>query len=927
MTQQQEQQTTSLPKSYSLPAQLSHYSSSSGPVFLTGAAPLSISRACTTAVTSIEFGVGSISDFDLLGKGKGVGHSVTGVQLSRRLLAKDGSGGHYRNRSVGSQSLFEGAAPQFGDHSGNGNNDGPTGAVPRDQPRGRRVSSTASFFNSSSNKNNINVRADPKSTGQQQQQQQQYQHQQQSPPALSPSSSTSSCSSSSSASISSEPAPVSSSLSPSSSTPSKEEQHRGVDQEQEHCSSPPSLSSSVSSSNNSNSPASSPASPVSPILSSTTRHPCDNNKGHAVPLGSIKEGRPLFSCSPTSSSTLPQPSSHSPHSRHLSASAAVVVTRHKYPDHHHRPPPITPTALAPPRKPYSSLNSSPTTPSPSSRAPPSPIVIHRSRSITFATPSSPSSAALNISPAECHSLSPSTASPADAAYFAPISPRTLSFRRKTSSFFLSLSSPSSVASLTSLYQSGNRPLASTNPAHFQQGQGQAQAQVKAQAQSQSQQYPKQQQAQYRSPDYLTAYFAETHHRPQSSSCHHKARSSSLSVIGAAGPGLLRTQQQQQQSLFAKQGQDRSRSHSQNVVFSSSSFLPLSSSSNSHTHSSAHPPSPSSACLSAPLSSNVKRTTAPSFLLQAPDTPTPAAAPSSSSALLSTPPHPISATSVLSSSPPSLYSVSPPTRPSSSLSSTSSASTPSFSSSSPKHHRNSNRHHHHHYHHNQQVYSTSPSPLGKYSSSPGSTNHSIHTRLHHHHTKHITAIPTTTLNNTHVNSSHSSVSAGTRYRSRHSTTAPSLYRPLMIPRKAKQAVLSLVTTEQPKYGPSRSTQSTVHGGDWGETAIPAAGGQYQQQGVEPNSAGAGQDPWMMVTGSGSSYVSNANTNSAGLSSASGLPSSVGTPLNVREDQLNRMPALQLLDRNADTDPVLDVETAHQVCLSPHYSFRLGVADTS
>ncbi|KAK5815192.1 hypothetical protein F5H01DRAFT_211428 [Linnemannia elongata] len=468
MTQQQEQQTTSLPKSYSLPAQLSHYSSSSGPVFLTGAAPLSISRACTTAVTSIEFGVGSISDFDLLGKGKGVGHSVTGVQLSRRLLAKDGSGGHYRNRSVGSQSLFEGAAPQFGDHSGNGNNDGPTGAVPRDQPRGRRVSSTASFFNSSSNKNNINVRADPKSTGQQQQQQQQYQHQQQSPPALSPSSSTSSCSSSSSASISSEPAPVSSSLSPSSSTPSKEEQHRGVDQEQEHCSSPPSLSSSVSSSNNSNSPASSPASPVSPILSSTTRHPCDNNKGHAVPLGSIKEGRPLFSCSPTSSSTLPQPSSHSPHSRHLSASAAVVVTRHKYPDHHHRPPPITPTALAPPRKPYSSLNSSPTTPSPSSRAPPSPIVIHRSRSITFATPSSPSSAALNISPAECHSLSPSTASPADAAYFAPISPRTLSFRRKTSSFFLSLSSPSSVASLTSLYQSGNRPLASTNPAHFQQ---------------------------------------------------------------------------------------------------------------------------------------------------------------------------------------------------------------------------------------------------------------------------------------------------------------------------------------------------------------------------------------------------------------------------------------------------------------------------
>ncbi|KAG0307714.1 oxidation resistance protein 1 [Linnemannia gamsii] len=136
---------------------------------------------------------------------------------------------------------------------------------------------------------------------------------------------------------------------------------------------------------------------------------------------------------------------------------------------------------------------------------------------------------------------------------------------------------------------------------------------------------------------------------------------------------------------------------------------------------------------------------------------------------------------------------------------------------------------------------------------------------------------------------------------------------MIPRKAKQAVLSLVTTEQPKYGPSRSTQSTVHGGDWGETAVPAAGGQYQQQGVEPNSAVSGQDPWMLVSGSGSSYVSSANANSAGFNSSSGLPSSVGTPLTVREDQLNRMPPLQLLERNADTDPVLDAEIAHQIRL--------------
>ncbi|KAG0263257.1 oxidation resistance protein 1 [Linnemannia exigua] len=71
--------------------------------------------------------------------------------------------------------------------------------------------------------------------------------------------------------------------------------------------------------------------------------------------------------------------------------------------------------------------------------------------------------------------------------------------------------------------------------------------------------------------------------------------------------------------------------------------------------------------------------------------------------------------------------------------------------------------------------------------------------------------------------------------------------------------------------------------------------------------------MMVTGSGSSYVSTSNANSAGVNLASGLPSSTGTPLNVREEQLNRLPALQLLERSADTDPVLDVETAHQIRL--------------
>ncbi|KAF9920282.1 oxidation resistance protein 1 [Linnemannia zychae] len=135
---------------------------------------------------------------------------------------------------------------------------------------------------------------------------------------------------------------------------------------------------------------------------------------------------------------------------------------------------------------------------------------------------------------------------------------------------------------------------------------------------------------------------------------------------------------------------------------------------------------------------------------------------------------------------------------------------------------------------------------------------------------------------------------------------------MIPRKAKQAVLSLVTTEQPKHGPARSTQSTVHGGDWGESAVPTVDGEHQQQGVEPNSAGSGYDPWMVVTGSGSSYVSN-NTNSASLSSTSGLPSSVISPLTAREEQLNRLPTLQLLDRHADTDPVLDIDVANQIRL--------------
>ncbi|KAF9184366.1 oxidation resistance protein 1 [Haplosporangium sp. Z 767] len=139
---------------------------------------------------------------------------------------------------------------------------------------------------------------------------------------------------------------------------------------------------------------------------------------------------------------------------------------------------------------------------------------------------------------------------------------------------------------------------------------------------------------------------------------------------------------------------------------------------------------------------------------------------------------------------------------------------------------------------------------------------------------------------------------------------------MCPQKAKQSVLSLVTKEQPKYGPARSTQSTVNGGDWGEPTIPGS----TDYGVEPTSAASGQDPWMLVTGSGSSYISdmrdNSNNNSninIANSNRSGFSSDLSTPLLVREEQLNRLPTLQLLDRNEDTDPVLDLEVAHQIRL--------------
>ncbi|KAF9109784.1 oxidation resistance protein 1 [Mortierella sp. AM989] len=130
---------------------------------------------------------------------------------------------------------------------------------------------------------------------------------------------------------------------------------------------------------------------------------------------------------------------------------------------------------------------------------------------------------------------------------------------------------------------------------------------------------------------------------------------------------------------------------------------------------------------------------------------------------------------------------------------------------------------------------------------------------------------------------------------------------MIPRKAKEAVLSLVTTEQSKYGSIRSTQSTVRGGDWGEPS--SSPGNQHAQGAEPNSASSGQDPWMMVTGSGSSYFNNNNHSSP----SPGLTNSASTPIMTREEQLSKLPPLQLLDRNQDTDPVLDVDIAQQIRL--------------
>ncbi|KAF9427467.1 oxidation resistance protein 1 [Podila epigama] len=128
---------------------------------------------------------------------------------------------------------------------------------------------------------------------------------------------------------------------------------------------------------------------------------------------------------------------------------------------------------------------------------------------------------------------------------------------------------------------------------------------------------------------------------------------------------------------------------------------------------------------------------------------------------------------------------------------------------------------------------------------------------------------------------------------------------MIPRKAKQTLLSLVTSEPSKDGgPPKSTQSTVSAGDW--DAHPASSASTQSahshsKSAEPNSGAA--DPWMVV--SGATFLSNPVQG--------GVSSTVSTPMTAREEQLNRLPPLQLLERNDDTDPVLDVDIAHQIRL--------------
>ncbi|KAG0238795.1 oxidation resistance protein 1 [Actinomortierella wolfii] len=150
---------------------------------------------------------------------------------------------------------------------------------------------------------------------------------------------------------------------------------------------------------------------------------------------------------------------------------------------------------------------------------------------------------------------------------------------------------------------------------------------------------------------------------------------------------------------------------------------------------------------------------------------------------------------------------------------------------------------------------------------------------------------------------------------------------MIPRKPKHMLSLVTTTDSANQDVSRTTRTTIHGGDWDDQRQQSSLSQLEQQQnqysgcSEPfNDADAGQDPyrcptvepstpsgpdpWMIVSGTGSSTPFNSAPASATLPP-------VLTPLLARQQQLQSLPTLQLLDRYTDTDPVLDVEVAQQV----------------
>ncbi|KAF9164441.1 oxidation resistance protein 1 [Mortierella sp. AD011] len=389
--------------------------------------------------------------------------------------------------------------------------------------------------------------------------------------------------------------------------------------------------------------------------------------------------------------------------------------------------------------------------SPSS-SPSSPIVIHRSKSITVLTFPTPSSA-LNISPVECHSLSPSTASPSDAGYFTSSPSRSSTFKKRSSSFFASLSQSSSLPSTSTL------PRNSSNAKKTQP---------------------------YQAPDYLTAYFAETTLVPSPRTVSF-ARQDRFRPLTIASPSAL-------------------------DVFAASFSAPAS-------------PSPSPSLSS--TSTITSTTTAETITTATAGTTT-----------------------------------------------TATASTPVCKN------------------HITTLDDRGNSGLIRSTFNNHRQQHSLHISLEP--------------------KSQTISTAGIKYRTRRNIST-SVYQPIMIPQKSKEG-FSLVTTEQPKYGPVRSTQSTISGGHWGRPSSSASSHDHYHhgQGAEPNPTARSQDPWTMVTGSGSIY-DNTNFNSNHGGSSSDLPNRVSSPMTAREEQLSKLPPLQLLDRNQDTDPVLDVDVAQQIRL--------------